>query len=166
MINLRWCSETDLFALEALAEILGIELPEVEAPAALPSPMSGRHEHLVRSLRALSNGDAYHDHQLHVAFRLARHLQRHDEIGQAVLAADLDDVAALLGSRPADWQEAEAALERFVLADAAVGRHDRDLVVLLYRINRRAQLLLGPAGSAMTRHFPAQRFDRRTPRTV
>ena len=166
MINLRWCSETDLFAIEALAEILGIELPEVDAPAPRPSVVRGLHEHLVRSLRALHTGDAYHDHQLHVAFRLARHLQRHDEIGQAVLEADLDDLATLLGSRPADWQQAEAALERFVLADAAAGRHDRDLVPLFHRINRRAQLLLGPAGSAMTRHFPAQHFDRRTRRTV
>lgn len=158
MINLRWCSETDLFATEALAEILGIDLPEVEIPAVTVSPVAGRHEHLIRSLRAIKSEDDYLNHQLHVAFRLARHLQRHDEIGRALMAADLDDLEALLGQRPADGQAGEEALERFVLADAACGRHDRELVPLFYRRNRRVQLLLGPEGSAMTRHFPAQRF--------
>lgn len=158
MINLRWCSETDLFATEALAEILGIDLPEVEIPAVTASPVAGRHEHLIRSLRAIKSEDDYLNHQLHVAFRLARHLQRHDEIGRALMAADLDDLEALLGQRPADGPAGEEALERFVLADAACGRHDRELVPLFYRRNRRVQLLLGPEGSAMTRHFPAQRF--------
>lgn len=166
MINLRWCSETDLFAIEALAEILGIELPAVSLPPARAGAVGGRYEHLLRSLRSLHNGDAFHDHQLHVAFRLARHLQRHDEIGQAVLEADLDDLAALLGRRPASQEEGEAELERFVLADAATGHHDRELVVLFHRTYRRAQALLGPEGSAMTRHFPAQRFDRGTVRTM
>ena len=120
--------------------------------------MAVRHEHLIRSLRAIRSEDDYLNHQLRVAFRLARHLQRQDEIGQALMAADLDDLQALLGQRPADGQAGEEALERFVLADAASGRHDRELVPLFYRRNRRVQLLLGPAGSAMTRHFPAQRF--------
>ena len=158
MINLRWCSETDLFAIEALAEILGVELQEVPLPVAHASPVSGRYVHLLQSLRALHNGDAWHDHQLHVAFRLARHLQRHDEIGRQLLEDDLDDLERLLGTRPASWQEGEAALERFVLADAATGCHDRELVSLFHRMNRRAQLSLGPEGSAMTRHFPAQRL--------
>lgn len=158
MINLRWCSETDLFATEALAEILGIDLPPVAVPPAAASPVAGRHEHLVRSLRTIESDDGYLNHQVHVAFRLARHLQRQDEIGQALLEADLDDLQALLGQRPADWRAGEEALERFVLADAASGHHDRELVPLFYRRNRRAQLLLGPEGSAMTRHFPAQRF--------
>ena len=159
MINLRWCSETDLFATEALAEILGIELPAVEVPVSQPSPAARSHEHLVRSLRQFKTDDDYLNHQVHVAFRLARHLQRHDEIGAALASADLDDLQSLLGKRPANWHEGEEELERFVLADAQVGTYDRALVPLFYRRNRRAQLLLGPEGSAMTRHFPAQRFN-------
>jgi hypothetical protein len=64
----------------------------------------------------------------------------------------------LLGKRPADWQEGEEELERFVLADAAVGKHDDELVRLLHRRNLRAQMLNGPAGSAMARHNPIQAF--------
>ncbi|MBP8924337.1 MAG: hypothetical protein KBG75_00625 [Pseudomonadales bacterium] len=159
MINLRWCSETDLFATEALAEILGIELPVVDVPLAQPSTAARSHAHLVHSLRQLKTDDEYLNHQVHVAFRLARHLQRHDEIGAALASADLDDLQVLLGTRPANWEEGEEALERFVLTDAKVGAYDRVLVPLFYRRNRRAQLLLGPEGTAMTRHFPAQRFN-------
>jgi hypothetical protein len=56
------------------------------------------------------------------------------------------------------WQEGDAELDGFVLADAAVGRYDDDLVQLFHRRNLRAQMLLGPPGSAMARHLPIQRF--------
>ena len=93
-----------------------------------------------------------------IAFRLARHLARFDEIGDAVVDANLDDLHRLLGHRPDSWRDGEAELERFVLADAAEGRHDEELVVLFHRLHLRAQMLLGPAGSAMARHLPIQAF--------
>jgi hypothetical protein len=49
-------------------------------------------------------------------------------------------------------------LERFVLADAAEGRYDVELLRLFHRRNLRAQMLNGPAGSAMARHLPTQPF--------
>ncbi|HEY3851820.1 MAG TPA: phosphotransferase family protein [Steroidobacteraceae bacterium] len=45
--------------------------------------------------------------------------------GAAHEAADLDRVARILGCRPADWREADAALERFVIE--AGPEHDRML---------------------------------------
>jgi hypothetical protein len=87
---------------------------------------------------------------------LARHLQRVEEIGSECTDADLDDLRELLGRRPATWQDGDAALERFVLADD--GAHDAELVVLFHRRLWRAHQQLGPAGSAMTRHLPIQRF--------
>jgi hypothetical protein len=74
---------------------------------------------------------------------------RYDEIGDAAVEADLDDLHALLGHRSATWQEGEAELERLVLADAGDGRHDETLLWLFHRQNLRAQMLNGPAGSAM-----------------
>ena len=85
-------------------------------------------------------------------------MARVDEIGAAVDAADLDDLHRLLGRRPDSWREGEAELERFVLADAATGRHDEALVKLFHRRNLRALMLLGPAGSAMTTHKTIQGF--------
>jgi hypothetical protein len=161
MTNLQWCCETNLFATEALAEILGLELPAVEMPEPRESRASTALAHLVGNLRSLEAGDEYLAYRLRALFRLARHVARADEIGDALAQADLDDLQALLGRRPSSWLEGEAELERFVLADGE-GRHDAPLVELFHKRHLRAQMLLGPAGSAMTRHLPIQplrRFD-------
>jgi hypothetical protein len=158
MTNMQWCSETNLFAIEALAEILGIdELETVDVPAPRASPVAGAHEHLVRSLRRVDIDDEFQRHQIRIAFRLARHLQRFDEIGDALTEADLDDLRPRLGRRPGTWQEGDAALEQFVLDDR--GAHDVQLVQFFHRRYLRYKMLLGPAGSAMATHHPIQRFD-------
>jgi len=158
MTNLQWCCETNLFAVEALAEILGIELPTVEIPEGRVGLGAVGSEHLVGILRTVVAVDEFEQYRLRTAFRLARHLQRVDEIGDACVAADLDDLHALLGHRPETWPEGDAALEAFVLADD--GAHDEALVVLFHRRLWRAHQMLGPAGSAMTRHNPVQPFAR------
>ncbi|WP_331767557.1 phosphotransferase family protein [Embleya sp. NBC_00896] len=147
MTNLQWCHETNLFAVEALADFLGIELEPVALPEPQVSPAAVPGRHLVESLRS---GD-YEQRRL---FRLARHLKRFDEIGRECAEADLDDLAAVLGHRPGTWQEGDAALEAFVLADD--GRSDHVLVRLFHRRLWRAHQLLGPAGSAMTTHHRLQ----------
>ena len=157
MTNLQWCCETNLFATEAWAEHLGIDLPTVEMPEARLSTAGVGHRHLVRALRSVSTDDPFVRHELRTLFRLARHLQRRDEIGDAVEEADLDDLERLLGARPSHWRDGEAKLEAFVLADAA-GRHDAELVRLFHKRNLRAHMLLGPAGSAMTHHHTIQGF--------
>ncbi|MBM3658870.1 MAG: phosphotransferase family protein [Actinobacteria bacterium] len=156
MTNLQWCCETNLFAVEALAEILGIELPTVEIPDGRVSVGAVGSEHLVGMLRTIAAADEFEQYRLRTAFRLARHLQRVDEIGDACVAADLDDLHALLGRRPETWQEGDAALEAHVLADD--GADDEALVLLFHRRLWRAHQMLGPAGSAMTRHNPVQPF--------
>jgi hypothetical protein len=89
-------------------------------------------------------------YQMRIAVRLARHLERLDEAGPAVSAADLDDMHRLLGLRAASWAEAEAELEAFVIADE--GRHDAELIEVFHRRLHRARLLNGPAGSWITQH--------------
>jgi hypothetical protein len=149
MTNLQWCNETNLFAVEALADLLGLELGPVDLPEPEVSPAAVPAAHLVQALRS-------GDYEQRTLFRLARHLQRVGEIGRQSVAADLDDLAALLGHRPATWQQGDAALEDFVLADD--GAHDEALVHLFHRRLWRAHQLMGPAGSAMTTHHPIQRF--------
>jgi len=163
MTNMQWCMETNLFASEALAELLEVELPEVEEPAAVRRRASTAVDHLATVLRALSLGpDAVDDeflrYRLRASFREARHASRLVEAGEASSAADLDDLHRLLGHRPDDWFSGEAELERFVLADADTGRHDEELLVLFHRRNLRAHALLGPPGSAMATHLPIQTF--------
>lgn len=154
--NLQWCNETNLFATEAIAEHMGVELPTVEPIEARHSRVAPAYAHLARSLRSIETDDDYLRHQLRINFRLARHLLRFDEIGDAAVTADLDDLQGLLGHRPETWHDGQEQLERFVLADAGEGRHDEALVELFHRQNLRAQMLNGPEGSAMARHNPTQ----------
>jgi hypothetical protein len=159
MTNLQWCCETNLFAVEALAELLGVELGPVDnpdMPDARRSYGAIGFGHLVEQLRTIVAADEYEQYRLRGAFRLGRHLARVDEIGDACVAADLDDLHALLGRRPASWWEGDAALEQFVLADDGV--HDEALVTLFHRRLWRAHQMLGPPGSAMTRHNAVQPF--------
>jgi aminoglycoside phosphotransferase (APT) family kinase protein len=156
MTNLQWCCETNLFAVEALAEILGVELEPVAMPEARVSPSSIGFGHLVHQLRSIETADEFEQYRLRGAFRLARHLQRVDDIGDACVTADLDDVHALLGHRPDSWQDGDAELEAFVLADE--GAHDDELLALFHRRLWRAHQMLGPPGSAMTRHNAVQPF--------
>jgi aminoglycoside phosphotransferase (APT) family kinase protein len=158
MNNMQWNSETNLHATEGLAEVLGVELPVVEVPEPRSTRRDKAFEHLVGTLRWLRTDDYLLQHDLRLAFRMARHLQRTNGIGDAVVEADLDDLAELLGSRPTTWEEGDQLLERFVLADAAVGRHDETLVRLFHRRNLRVHMQLGPAGSSMVRHLPTQSF--------
>ena len=157
MTNLQGCCETNLFATEAWAEHLGIDVPTVAMPEPRFSTADAGHRHLVRALRSISADEPFVRHELRTLFRLARHLQRRDEIGDAVEKADLDDLELLLGARPHDWRDGEAKLEAFVLADTG-GKHDTELVRLFHKRNLRAQILLGPANSAMTHHHMIQKF--------
>jgi hypothetical protein len=66
-----------------------------------------------------------------------------ERYGRALDSDDLDDMAKILGSRPADWRRGEAELERFVLE--AGPEHDPDLVRLFHRRMLRQEALLEPA---------------------
>jgi aminoglycoside phosphotransferase (APT) family kinase protein len=148
----QWCSESNLYAVEALAAFVGIELETVDLPDPTPSPAAVAHQHLADSLRAIEASDERSAYQLRAAFRLARHLRRVDEIGAALTEHDLDDVAAVIGHRPSNWAESDLELERFVIG--ADPRPDATLIRLFHRRLERQRALLGPAGSAMARHIP------------
>jgi aminoglycoside phosphotransferase (APT) family kinase protein len=154
MTYMQWCSESNLYAVEALAGFVGIELEKVELPDPPPSPSAVAHRHLVNSIRAMAGSDERSAYQLRIAFRLARHLQRVDAIGASLTECDLDDVAAIIGHRPSTWVESERELERFVIG--ADPQSDGPLIRLFHRRLERQRALLGPEGSAMTRHNPLQ----------
>jgi hypothetical protein len=163
MTNLQWCCETNLFTTEALAEITGVELPTIElpelerpAPGDAPDRSMTAIGHLVAMLGRVRTDDEFLRYELRAGFRLARHIARRSEIAAALDNDDLDDLVPLLGQRPRTPGDGERALTEFVLADATTGRHDHALIEVFHRRNLRAQAVLGPAGSAMTRHLPIQ----------
>jgi aminoglycoside phosphotransferase (APT) family kinase protein len=159
MTFMQWNSETNLMATDFLGEYLAIELPSVEVPETRRGRDDATFGQLVRALGAVSADDAETQHQLRLAFRMARHLQRRSEIGEVLDDADIDDVHQLLGRRPADWREAERELERFVMIDADTGRFDEALTLLFHRRHLRTHMALGPAGSSMARHYQCQRLS-------
>ena len=159
MTYAQWVSETNLHTIETMAEYLGVELEDVPVPDPMPSPASAPHGHLSRSLRNIRVEDSFVAYQVRIAFRLARHLERFNQIGAEVVDQDRADIATLTG-RPAPmrWDECEAELELFVLADD--GAHDRELVALFNRRWRRYKALMGPQGSAMATHHVMQPLGR------
>jgi len=150
MLNMHWCVETDLMALEGIATTVGAALTDVEEPEPAVSGYGPAFHHLTRSLETHPVDDLVSRYRSRMSVRLVRHLERIDEIGAQVVEANLDDVHRLVGQRPGSWAEGEAELERFVLADA--GRHDEELVQLFHRRLHRARMLNGPSGSWITQH--------------
>jgi aminoglycoside phosphotransferase (APT) family kinase protein len=150
MLNTHWCVETDLMALEGIATTVGVALGEVEEPEPAASGYGPGFGHLTRALEAQTVEDPVARYQSRMAVRLARHLQRIDEIGVQVVEANLEDIHRLTGRSPADWAAGEAELERFVLEDG--GRHDEALIGVFQRRLHRARMLNGPSGSWITEH--------------
>ncbi len=105
--NMQWCNETNLYVTEAIAEFMEIELPGVETPEPRHSRVGPVHQHLARTLRALQVDEDQLRHELRINFRVAQHLARVDEIGDAVEQANLEDVRHLLGFRPEGWEEGD-----------------------------------------------------------
>ena len=157
MMNLYWCALTNRMAVEAVAEKLGIELETLAAPEpAERTPITSAVAYLVRSMQDFPTSDEATAYEARAGFRLARHLQRFDEIGRQTQHDDLCDLEELLGERPRSWLAGEEQLERFVVADS--GRHDAQLIRLFNGRTQRAQMVLGPVGSAMAKHHRTQPF--------
>jgi len=89
------------------------------------------------------------DHERALSFRVARYLQRVDQIGRAVEADDLNDAADLLGDRP-EPEELDTALVSFIRTSTP--DDEEDLARLLDRRVQRLHLMLAPEGSNMLRH--------------
>jgi hypothetical protein len=100
----------DLAALRVRDTIKSIgELSEMATryrldPVAVPESRPSRHapafRHLVGGLRDATSTVTESSYEVGALGRVANHLKRVDEIGAALDAADLDDLARVLGYRP------------------------------------------------------------------
>jgi hypothetical protein len=179
--HLTWYIDSARYALDIMAEVLAVELDAVAAPAATPSTYHTRLRHLVTSMRTLarsepktdlarygivvdptiaerttasSAADEFVGWRARCAYRLARHLQRVDEIGASVDADNRDDIASLTQRELADDAQADDALLAFI--DGAEAAHDIELLQLFARRLQRLHMTLGPADSLIVRHRPLQ----------
>ncbi|MET0362733.1 MAG: phosphotransferase [Sphingobium sp.] len=159
MTYMQWDSETSLMATEALAEYYEMDLPTVDIPEPRDLQTEATWAHLTGLLGRLRPDEAYLGEEIRRGFRAVRHLHRVAEIGDQLWADNIEDIHKITGTLYPDWRSAEAGLEEFVLADAAEGRFDRELVWLFHRLQLRTHMMMGPLGSKMIKHYVCQRFD-------
>lgn len=129
--------------LEVMADMTGTELDPPSLPGERPSRRSPAIAQLVDLLDPEEAGDdgeaAY---RLDRMQRTAVYLDRSDRYGPALEADDLDDVAKLLGHRPATWQQADAELEALVLESGP--ERDAEFMRYFHRRLAREESLLEP----------------------
>lgn len=134
---------------ESLAEAAGIDISRerIELPAHIPSdPVSRLFDVVMDDLKnehAPQIQGAYQQHRMRSTTFLFEHLRTLWRVGAFLAAQDLDEMAALLGTRPASIAEGNEKLDRLV-RDAGPER-DEQLIRYFYRCSRRKELALGDA---------------------
>jgi aminoglycoside phosphotransferase (APT) family kinase protein len=127
------------YTLSAMADILGVALEAVPAPAPLRSSNSVAAEAMKTAIEALplADGSSY---QRKMALLLAEHLRLVDLYGAAIDRQNIDDVENVIGWRPSTSLEGDQALEDYV---KTAGREDDERLIGLFhrRIERRRMLL-------------------------
>jgi aminoglycoside phosphotransferase (APT) family kinase protein len=146
---LAWYVNGARWAFEVIAELGGYQLDPVKIPAPAPTHHSPAYRHLVEELRGSRSRLAGTDYQQVALGKLANHLRRVDEVGPALIAADQDDLARVLG-HSVDPEEADAALADLVVN--AEPAREEELVRLLDARAQRAQLTLASPRSLIVRH--------------
>lgn len=142
MQSLEWFHQYSLTGVEGIANVLGVALPDVAAPEPIATRYSWIHDAAPNVIRSLAAEGPLPEFRRDRTAAMADYLRRVDLLGPAIEAADLDDLAPLIGQRPADWRAGDAALEAFVLA--AGPEHDGALAQLFHRRAMRQMCLLEP----------------------
>lgn len=139
---LAWYLVYSRLPLEVIAHRQGIELEPVAALQSAPSRHAPGHAALLGRLAVPEGLDAAASYEAETSWRIAAYLQRADEFGASCEAADLDEAAALLGFRPADWRACDAALEALVAESGA--EREPELVRFFHRRLQRQEMILHP----------------------
>ncbi|UXA19238.1 phosphotransferase [Mycobacterium sp. SMC-4] len=139
---IEWFHLLSLHTIESIARQADVALSTVSLPDPLPTSYPGAIAGLPAMIESLEVTPGIAEYQRTSVATVARLTHRVNTYAHAVDAADLDDIAELLGSRPADRVSGDAALERFVLA--ADPGQDAALIDLLHRRVMRQLLLIEP----------------------
>jgi hypothetical protein len=130
---LSWYLVYGRAAVEVIAQSLGLALEAPALPAAEPAPGG----------TVAPDPTDFETYQADARTRWAGVERRSRELGPGLEADDLDDVARILGRRPASRAEADAALEPLVME--AGPERDGELAAYFHRRSLRDETLVGPA---------------------
>lgn len=139
---IEWFHLLSLHAIESIARQADVALSTVSLPDPLPTSYSGAIAGLPAMIESLEVTPGIAEYQRASVASVALLSHRVNTYAHAVDAADLDDIAELLGTRPADRAAGDAALEHVVLT--ADPEQDAALIVLLHRRVMRQLLLIEP----------------------
>lgn len=130
--------------LEWIAFLEGMELPGWKPPEQAETRASSGHDFLLGAIERIPAKDRFAAYQRDVSLRCAEYLRRVDCYGAALEAEDLDEAAALLGSRPQNWKEADGALEVLAMDGKSDPIRDAELLRFFHRRCLRQEWLLKP----------------------
>jgi aminoglycoside phosphotransferase (APT) family kinase protein len=133
-------------ALAGMAELLRIELPEIQPhgeQATLRAPAYDGLVHMLQQLRDEVGDDGARFYERDRPYRLALYLQRAETLGPAFDREEREEIGKLLGHSVDDLIAANAELERYVVE--AGPEHDVELLRYFYRRTLREHELCRPA---------------------
>ena len=134
--------------MEALAEVIGLELEDIVLPEPEPTPFEDMAlAKLAADIARLEESEALRAWQRGIMLSIPAYLRTRGHFRGWLEREDLADVAEVIGSKPANVEEADRALLRFI--EQAGPEHDRALTRLLHRRTLRHCLVIaGPAAGA------------------
>jgi hypothetical protein len=133
--------------LEAMAELVGVELDEVELPPPHVTPLEDLALFKLESeIRSLPVSENFQDWQRNDLAAMVGCLQNQVHYSRWMEEEDLKEIGTLLGKRPANMVEADKALRAFV--QTAGSEYDVRLIKLFHRrILRWCLVLAGPGAT-------------------
>ena len=128
--------------LLTLSQLMGSKLAPLQAPTARVGDNAAVLAQLADTVSRIETASEIEQTRRDSAAQLIEWLTRADALGPQMRAQDLADVQAMLGQSFAEWQDASAALEAYVLQ--AGPEEDERLLQLFAAIEGRRLLVYGP----------------------
>ena len=142
----EWFHQLSLHAIESIARLADVQLDAVSLPEPARHEYTGLVDGLPAMIEGLDAAAGIAEYRRDTVASVAKFAARVNEYEPAIISADLDDIATLIGQRPVDRLTGDALLEDFI-RDAGPD-HDAALIRLLHRRCMRQMLLLEPVLSA------------------